>query len=196
MSAIETEMAELAVAVAAARRECVSLLAGEIAATADATPAFPPAAIALAGSLEESLATGSATNAEDEYRRALAASRRADQAAGRTLLGPHLSDLKVRHAPKDADAATCSTGEQKALLIGLILAQARLAARLSGETPLVLLDEVAAHLDETRRAALFSALLAQDCQAFLTGTDTAVFAPLGDAAQSLSVSDGTVARGP
>jgi DNA replication and repair protein RecF len=194
MSAIETEMAELGVAVAAARRECVSLLAGEIAATADATPAFPPAAIALAGSLEESLATCPATNAEDEYRRALAASRRADQAAGRTLLGPHLSDLKVRHAPKDADAATCSTGEQKALLIGLILAQARLAARLSGETPLVLLDEVAAHLDETRREALFAALLTQNCQAFLTGTDTAVFAPLGEAAQSLAVSDGTVAR--
>jgi DNA replication and repair protein RecF len=194
LGAIETEMAELAVAVAAARRECVSLLAGEIAATADATPAFPPATIALAGTLEESLASGSATAAEDEYRRALAASRRADQAAGRTLIGPHLSDLKVRHAPKDADAASCSTGEQKALLIGLILAQARLAARLSGETPLVLLDEVAAHLDETRREALFAALLAQGCQAFLTGTDTGVFAPLGEAAQNLAVSDGTVAR--
>jgi DNA replication and repair protein RecF len=193
-AAIEAEMAELAVAVAAARRECVSLLSREIAAAADATPTFPPAAIALAGTLEESLAAGSATAAEDEYRRALAESRRADRAAGRTLVGPHLTDLRVRHAPRNADAATCSTGEQKALLIGLVLAQARLAARLSGETPLVLLDEVAAHLDETRRDALFAALLAQNCQAFLTGTDAAIFAPFGNAAQRLAVSDGTVVR--
>jgi len=194
LAAIETEMAELAVAVAAARRECVSLLAAEIAAAADATPAFPPAAVALAGTLEQALAAGAATAAEDEYRRALAESRRADQAAGRTLVGPHLSDLAVRHAPKDTEAAACSTGEQKALLIGLVLAQARLAARLSGETPLVLLDEVAAHLDKARREALFEALLALDCQAFLTGTDMGVFDPLGDAAQALAVAAGKVAE--
>ena len=192
LTAIETEMAELGVAVAAARRECVSLLAGEIAATADLSPAFPPAAVALAGVLDEMLARGSATAAEDSYRRILADSRRADQAAGRTLAGPHLSDLHVRHMPKDADAATCSTGEQKALLVGLILAQARLAARLTGETPLVLLDEVAAHLDRTRREALFGTLLALDCQACMTGTDTAIFAPLEGAAQRLSVADGVV----
>jgi DNA replication and repair protein RecF len=185
-------MAELGVAVAAARRECVSLLAGEIAATAGATPAFPPAAIALTGTLDEMLDRGSATATEDSYRRILADSRRADQAAGRTLAGPHLSDLNVRHVLKDADAATCSTGEQKALLVGLILAQARLAARLTGETPLVLLDEVAAHLDQTRREALFETLLALDCQAFMTGTDTAIFDPFRGTAQRLSVIDGKV----
>ncbi len=156
------------------------------------SPAFPHAAVALAGTLDEMLDRDSATSVEDAYRRALANSRRADQAAGRTLAGPHLSDLRVRHVPKDADAATCSTGEQKALLIGLILAQARLAARLTGETPLVLLDEVAAHLDQTRREALFAALLTQGCQAFLTGTDTTIFDPFGEAAQRLSVSEGKV----
>jgi DNA replication and repair protein RecF len=107
-------------------------------------------------------------------------------------MGPHLSDLRVRHGPKQAAAETCSTGEQKALLIGLTLAEARLATRINGETPIVLLDEIAAHLDETRRAALFALLDDLDCQTFMTGTDEAVFAPLGDRVQFLSVSDGTV----
>jgi DNA replication and repair protein RecF len=89
-------------------------------------------------------------------------------------------------------AGSCSTGEQKALLVGLVLAQARLVARLAGETPIVLLDEIAAHLDETRRAALFGLLGALGCQALMTGTDAAVFAPLGDTAQRLVVADGAV----
>ena len=115
-----------------------------------------------------------------------------DAAAGRTLTGPHRSDLLVRHLANDSAAATCSTGEQKALLTGIVLAQARLATRLSGETPIVLLDEIAAHLDATRRAALFDMLGELKCQAFLTGTDAAVFAPLGETAQRLSVEAATV----
>ena len=89
-------------------------------------------------------------------------------------------------------AETCSTGEQKALLVGLVLAQTRLVAKLTGETPIVLLDEIAAHLDESRRAALFDLLGELGCQAFMTGTDDAVFAPLGDRAQRLGVADGAV----
>ena len=100
----------------------------------------------------------------------------------------------VRHAPKQMPAEACSTGEQKALLIGLVLAQARLVAQLTGETPVILLDEIAAHLDETRRLALFEVLDELGCQAFMTGTDAAVFAPLGERAQMLAVHDGAVAN--
>ena len=89
-------------------------------------------------------------------------------------------------------AETCSTGEQKALLVGLVLAQARLVAKLTGEAPIVLLDEIAAHLDETRRVALFDLLVALGCQAYLTGTDAAVFAPLEDRALHLLAGDATV----
>jgi DNA replication and repair protein RecF len=184
-------MAELGVAIAAARREWTALAAGLIADTAAGSP-FPAAAIALDGMLEQNLAGRAAGEAEDEYRKALAADRERDAAAGRTLAGPHLSDLRVRHAPKDAPAEICSTGEQKALLIGLVLAQARLAATLSGETPLLLLDEIAAHLDAPRREALFRLLDELGCQTFMTGTDAAVFAPLGAAAQHLAVEDGHV----
>ncbi len=107
-------------------------------------------------------------------------------------MGPHLSDLRVRHGPKQAAAETCSTGEQKALLIGLILAQARLTTRLTGETPLILLDEIAAHLDAERRRGLFDTLDDLGCQAFMTGTDAAVFEPLGERAEFLAVTDGMV----
>jgi DNA replication and repair protein RecF len=157
---------------------------------------FPAAGIALAGTLEEALGHGSAAEIEDRYRAALRNERTRDAAAGRTLTGPHLSDLRVRHAPKDMAAESCSTGEQKALLIGLVLAQARLAAELSGETPIVLLDEIAAHLDGTRRAGLFRVLDELDAQAFMTGTDAAAFAPIRDSAQMLTVADGTVASSP
>lgn len=192
LAAIETEMAEIGGAVAAARVEAVALLSRMIAAGSAEASAFPAAELRLAGQLEEALGAASATEIEDRYRAQLAASRRADAAAGRTLAGPHLSDLLVSHAPKQAPAETCSTGEQKALLIGLVLAHARLAAAVSGETPVVLLDEIAAHLDAERRAALFEALLALGGQAWMTGTDSAIFAPLGDAAQILAVRDGTV----
>jgi len=110
----------------------------------------------------------------------------------RTLRGPHRSDLRVRHGPKQVAAETCSTGEQKALLIGLTLAEARLTAQLTSETPIVLLDEIAAHLDEVRRAALFAVLDDLGAQAFMTGTDAGVFAPLGDRAQRFAVRDATV----
>ena len=191
LDAIEHEMAELGVAIAAARREWAGLAVALIA-EGDVAAPFPAAEIALEGTLEHLLDGHPASAAEGLYAADLAGDRPRDAAAGRTLAGPHLSDLRVRHAPKQAAAEICSTGEQKALLIGLVLAQARLAARLSGETPLVLLDEIAAHLDAARREALFAVLDDLGCQAFMTGTDVAVFAPLGEKLQHLAVADGRV----
>jgi DNA replication and repair protein RecF len=193
IDAVEAEMAELAVAIAAARREWAGLIAPLIAENASASP-FPAAEIALEGTLEHLLDGHSAATAEDDYRAELAGDRPRDMKAGRTLAGPHASDLRVRHGPKQAAAETCSTGEQKALLIGLVLAEARLAARLSGETPLLLLDEIAAHLDTVRREALFAVLADLDCQAFLTGTDPAPFAPLRETAEMLTVAEGSLRR--
>jgi DNA replication and repair protein RecF len=191
LDAIETEMAELGVAIAAARREWASLIAGLIAAGDPASP-FPFAEISLEGRLEHELDGHPASVVEDLYAAELAGERPTDAAAGRTLAGPHRSDLRVRHGPKQVAAETCSTGEQKALLIGLTLAEARLAAQLTGETPILLLDEIAAHLDGVRRAALFAVLDELGAQTFMTGTDVDVFAPLGDRAERFSVRDGTV----
>ena len=191
LDAIETEMAELAVAIAAARREWAGQIAALIAAGERHSP-FPWAEIALEGTLEHWLDGHSASATEDLYRADLQGERPRDAHAGRTLMGPHLSDLRVRHGPKQAAAETCSTGEQKALLIGLTLAEARLATRINGETPIVLLDEIAAHLDEIRRAALFALLDELGCQTFMTGTDEAVFASLGGHVEHLAVSDGKV----
>jgi DNA replication and repair protein RecF len=188
LDAIETEMAELGVAIAAARREWASLIAGLIAAGAKDS-AFPWAEITLEGLLEHELDGHPASVVEDLYRSNLEGERPVDARVGRTLAGPHRSDLRVRHGPKQAAAETCSTGEQKALLIGVTLAEARLAAQLSGETPVVLLDEIAAHLDVERRTALFDALALLGCQAFMTGTDTDIFAPLGDRAERFAVRD-------
>ncbi|HMN87353.1 MAG TPA: DNA replication/repair protein RecF [Bauldia sp.] len=191
LDAIEAEMAEIGVAIAAARREWLALAAGLIAATAADSP-FPRAAVALDGELEAALDGGRSAAVEDGYRARLAEGRARDAAAGRTLSGPHATDLLVRHGPKDVPAEACSTGEQKALLVGLVLAQSRLVAGVTGETPVVLLDEIAAHLDEARRHALFAVLLDLGCQAFMTGTDAGVFDALGPAAEHLAVSGGTV----
>lgn len=133
-----------------------------------------------------------AIEAEAAYRRALRENRARDAAAGRTLLGPHLSDLVVRHGPKAAPAAQCSTGEQKALLVGLVLAHARLVADMSGIAPLALLDEVAAHFDPHRRAALFDALTRIGGQVFVTGADPQAFAGLP--AAHYVVAAGTLTR--
>ncbi|TXM88739.1 DNA replication and repair protein RecF, partial [Methylobacterium sp. WL116] len=112
----------------------------------------------------------------------------------RTLSGPQTSDLVVRHGPKDVPAATASTGEQKALLIGLVLAHAKLVRAMSGIAPLILLDEVAAHLDPRRRAGLFAALDALPGQVFMTGADAAMFAELGGRADVIGIADGRIAR--
>ncbi|ESW87341.1 MULTISPECIES: DNA replication/repair protein RecF [unclassified Mesorhizobium] len=189
--AIEMQMAETGVAIAAARAELVRLLTAMIDRLPSSGP-FPQADISLSGDLESDVATAPAVDVEERYRAALADGRERDRAAGRTFDGPHRSDLLVRHRPKAMPAALCSTGEQKALLVGIVLSHARLTGEMSGMTPILLLDEIAAHLDAGRRAALFSILEELSCQAFMTGTDAALFSSLRGRAQFLTVDHGTV----
>lgn len=191
LSALELQMAENGVAVAAARRDMASALVA--AAIEDEGAAFPVAEIALEGEIEAALAYEPAAEVEEDFARNLKAHRRIDAEAGRALLGPHKSDLLVRHRVKGRPARLCSTGEQKALLIGLVLANARALSLKPGAAPLVLLlDEIAAHLDEDRRAALFDILDELGFQCFMTGTDAALFKAWGPRAQSLEVRDGAV----
>lgn len=193
LDAVEREAAETAVAVAAARRETVGRLAAMAAEDAGATSPFPHAALGIEGDLEAALAGGSALAVEEWYRGALREGRWRDKAAGRTLSGPNASDLTVRHGPKDMPAALCSTGEQKALLIGLSLAHARLVRQMSGIAPVLLLDEVAAHLDPGRRSALFDRLAALGCQVWMTGTDAALFDGMPAGAARFRIADGVAA---
>ena len=181
--AAEREVAGIAVAVAAARLDTVERLSELIRAGRDDTSPFPWAEVALDGAVETSLGQHPALEVEDRYRAMLRDNRPRDMAAGRTTVGPHLSDLAVRHGPKGIEAARASTGEQKALVVGLVLAQARLVSAMSGIAPLVLLDEVAAHFDPARRRALFAALDALGGQVFMTGADPAAFADAADAAR-------------
>jgi DNA replication and repair protein RecF len=191
--AIEAQMAETGVAIAAARSELVRLLSAMLGKLPDEGP-FPRALIALDGEIEGAVGREPAIEVEEKLRRALAAGRNRDRAAGRTLDGPHRADLLVRHSAKEMPAELCSTGEQKALLIGLVLSHARLTAEMAGAAPVLLLDEVAAHLDPGRRAALFSILDGLNCQAFMTGTEPGLFSSLGDRAQFLTVSHGAVSE--
>jgi DNA replication and repair protein RecF len=195
MDAIEHEVAELAIAVAAARAETVRRLAGEIEATRDAASGFPTAQIALDGEVERALEIESATEVEERYRERLRDNRSRDRAAGRTLEGPHRSDLIVLHAEKAIEAARASTGERKALLVGVILSHARLVASMHGFAPLVLLDDVAAFLDSERRAALFAALEKLGAQVLVTGVDESAFSALDPAAVRFRVTPGEAVRG-
>jgi len=192
-SAIERETAELAVAVAARRTETVSRLAVALR-ERSASSAFPTALIELNGWMETALLSEPAIAVEDRYRAILRENRARDAAAGRTLDGPHLTDLAVVYAPKTMPAKDASTGEQKALLIGLVLAHARLVAEMTGITPLLLLDEVVAHLDPGRRAALFDELAHLGAQTWMTGADPAAFAAMGHAADILQVEAGHITR--
>jgi DNA replication and repair protein RecF len=191
--AIEAQMAETGVAIAAARSELVRLLSAMIARLPDDGP-FPRASIALDGAVEQQVGERPAVEVEETLRAALASGRRRDRAAGRTLDGPHRADLLVRHSAKDMPAELCSTGEQKALLIGLVVSHARLTAEISGSAPILLLDEVAAHLDPGRRTALFSILGELNCQTFMTGTEALLFSNLSGQAQFLAVSHGAIAE--
>jgi DNA replication and repair protein RecF len=133
---------------------------------------------------------------EDRYRQILHDGRGRDAAAGRTLDGPHLTDLQVIYAPKNMPARDASTGEQKALLIGLVLAHAGLVAEMTGITPLLLLDEVVAHLDPARRAALFDELAGLGAQIWMTGADPAAFADIGSGGEVFEVANGRISRRP
>lgn len=194
LDALEREVTELAIAVAAARRETVERLAALILETREEDSPFPFATMGLEGEIDTLVAALPAVDAEDRYRAILRDHRARDRAAGRTLVGPQASDLLVRHGPKDIPANTASTGEQKALLIGLVLAHARLVASMSGIAPFVLLDEVAAHLDPRRRAGLFAALESLGGQVWMTGADPSLFQELDGRADILHVIPGNVTQ--
>lgn len=195
----ERIMAEAGVAIAAARVTAVAELVAAIGVrrAGGRGEAFPWAEAALVGTLESALAMQPAIDVEDAYFAALGSGRERDRAAGRTLDGPHRSDLVVGHGPKEMPAKVCSTGEQKALLIGLVLAQADLVGQRSdGAAPILLLDEITAHLDPERRSALFEEIMALGCQAWMSGTDPEAFASLDGRAQMHRVQDGRIAAFP
>jgi DNA replication and repair protein RecF len=193
LDAIEHETAELAVAVAAQRAETVARLQAALASRRDPASSFPAADIALEGWIEKLVPNHPASEIEDRYRTVLKDNRPRDAAAGRTLDGPHLTDLSVAHAAKNIPASDASTGEQKALLIGLVLAHAGLLAEMSGYAPLLLLDEVVAHLDPGRRAALYRELETLGAQVWMTGADPAAFTDVEQRAQVFQVVPGSVA---
>jgi len=188
LDAVEHETAELAVAVAGSRGETVRRLGAVLSARAQS--AFPPAQIALNGWMESLLPEQPALAVEERYREVLRQNRCRDAAAGRTLDGPHLTDLAVVYAQKGIAAADASTGEQKALLIGLVLAHARLIAEMTGAAPILLLDEVVAHLDPARRSALHAELEQLGAQVWMTGADPALFAEIKGKAAWVEVQSG------
>jgi DNA replication and repair protein RecF len=185
LCALERVMAESGTALAAGRRRMLAHLDTGLAAAPPGP--FPRPVLAIDGQTETWLDAAPAVEVEDRLAASLERDRARDAEAGRTCDGPHVSDLIVRHAQKDQPAESCSTGEQKALLIAMLLAQARFIVG-EGFGLLLLLDEVAAHLDSSRREALFGAILELGLQAWMTGTDAVLFQSLGPTAQFLTFS--------
>ena len=175
LSSLEDEMARSGIAIAAARLQLLQQLQTAI---ADTQSVFPQADLALKGSAEEGVASQPALLVEDSLRAALARCRGEDAQSGTCAVGPHRSDLVVVHRLQQCPAALCSTGEQKALLVAMMLAYVRILLRVRGMPPLFLLDDITAHLDRVRREALFEEIRALRVQAWLTGTDEAFFAAL------------------
>lgn len=191
LAGIEGQMAEQAVAIAAARREVALHLSALL--EAGSQSAFPFARIAMEGDLEQLIGEKSAIEVEDIYLQKLKDNRTYDQASGRTQYGPHKSDLLAWHGSKGIEAKKCSTGEQKALLIALLLAHAKLVTQVAGDAVLImLLDEITAHLDANRRAALFEELGDLGAQLFMTGTDRELFSAIDKTSSMFEISDGGI----
>ncbi|WP_019219144.1 DNA replication/repair protein RecF [Bartonella florencae] len=189
--ALEKQMAELAAAIAAARIDVIRLL-NDMFAQMPSQRVFPRAFLQIDGFLEEALNKLSAVEVEEQFFHRLRHNRTIDRAAGRALEGPHRTDLQVFYADKNMAATSCSTGEQKALLTGLVLCHARLTSMISERTPILLLDEIAAHLDSHRRTALFDILDDLGGQTFMTGTDRVLFDALKGRAEFFEIKDGTL----
>ncbi len=189
LDAVEATMVEKGVAIAAARADLVRRLNP---ACAMGVGPFPAAGLAVSGEVDDWLIHMSALDAEDRFSAALVQSRARGTQGRRVTIGPHMSDFSVTHLDRNVPAPQCSTGEQKALLISIVLANARLQALDAGAVPLLLLDEVAAHLDEQRRDALFDEITAMGAQAWMTGTDPGLFTSLGSAAQHFTVADARI----
>jgi DNA replication and repair protein RecF len=193
LAALEDGMARHGVAVAGARLDTATRLD---AACRQGIGPFPAARLTVVGEVEGWLAEGTdPAEAQDRLRGALKGARPRDEAAGGATLGPHRSDLVVRHAAKDQAVGQCSTGEQKAVLVAMVLAQARVQSTMTGRAPLLLLDEVVAHLDQIRRAALFDELCALAVQSWMTGTDELLFDGFGPRAQFFRVANACVHPG-
>ncbi len=188
LAALEQSMAERSVAIAAARLDLVVSLNAVI---EEIEGRFPSPRLGVAGSPEELLGEMPALDAEEHLRDALAESRNRDAEHGGTV-GSHRSDLVIEFAATGMPATQCSTGEQKAMLVAVLLAHARLLARRRGVTPVLLIDEVAAHFDAERLAALFEELRGLGCQAWLSGTDMDAFVALGADARRFTVADSTL----
>jgi DNA replication and repair protein RecF len=191
LGVLEERMAESGVAMASARKKTVASLNQ---ACAQGIGPFPAARLAVTGGVEEALSSLTSAEAAETLKKALAAARRQDAESGGATVGPHRSDLLVRHGNKNEPAEHCSTGEQKAVLVAIVLGQARIQADLRGLPPILLLDEVTAHLDQSRRKALFDELCVLKAQSWLTGTDEALFSDLGERGQFFRVHDAIVTR--
>lgn len=194
LSGLELQLAEQGVAIAAARRDAVASLTelSERDETGRGGGVFPRAGLEIDGELENLLNQFPAVDVEDKYRKLLHDSRDLDGRAGRTSHGPHRSDLAVVYTDRGMPARRCSTGEQKALLIRIVMAHAQCVAQAFATAPLVLLDEIAAHLDDARRVALFGHLMGMGGQVWVTGTDAALFSQLGERTSAYTIADGTI----
>ena len=186
---LEQDMARHGAAISVARHRTVERLN---AACRQGIGPFPAAVLAVTGAIDQALSEVGEEDLEDWFKGQLFACRRRDGEAGGASLGPHRSDLLVRHGTKDLPAEQCSTGEQKAVLVAIVLGQARVQANVKGQAPILLLDEIAAHLDQTRRAALFDELCALSAQSWMTGTEETLFAELGSRGQFFRVDDANV----
>ncbi|MCZ6847828.1 MAG: DNA replication/repair protein RecF [Alphaproteobacteria bacterium] len=189
LSALERTMAETGIAIAAARLLAVADLTRT---AARGIGPFPAAVVAAVGKAEDWLARCPALEAEDRLAGALAGSRAQDAEAGGAAHGPHRTDMAVSHGESGLAAAALSTGEQKCLLLSIVLGAARIQAEKRGFAPLLLLDEVSAHLDEDHRRALYREVAALGAQAWMTGTDATLFSVLGEGARFLRIADGCV----
>lgn len=195
LKGLESQMAETGIAIAAARIDFVARLQKACdSAHAREETFFPKAKLHLSGTVEELLAKSPAVEVEEMFAYQLEQSRPRDTETGGAATGPHKGDLVVHYAAKDMPADQCSTGEQKALLIGIILAHARLMTAERGAPPILLLDEVAAHLDENRRAALFDLLLDLGGQVWMTGTDESLFSAAKKRAQFWAVHNAQIEK--
>lgn len=192
LSAIERQMAELGLATALARAEIVARLTAYGEGAGRRLGTFPAADLVLESGYAPLPEGRPAVEIEDEIAERLRRGRPIDRAAGRTIEGPHRADLSVIHRDKAMPASLASTGEQKALLVGLILSHAELVATTAAMKPILLLDEIAAHLDAGRRATLFEIVDTLGLQAFMTGTDAALFSAIAGHAQMLRVTAGRI----
>jgi len=190
IGALERRTAEHAIAIAAARLEALELLKSHLKFARESR--FPIPVLALDGEVESLLQGSAALEAEEKFCEILAWVRGRDGDRGQTSRGVHKTDLQTWHPEKTLPASQCSTGEQKAMLTGIVLAAARLQISLKGRRPILLLDEVAAHLDEERRASLFEEIAALGVQTWMTGTDAAIFSPLQGEAAFFAVDDGKI----